>query len=304
MISVVIPLYNKYNLIAKTLQSVFTQTFTNYEIVIVDDGSTDSSAEVVQAIKDPRIKLIRQKNSGVSVARNRGISEARGEYIAFLDADDEWKPDYLDTINHLTKRFQDAEVFSTRYEFRDEYNNRHDNVINHIPFDDQEGILSNYFDVALSSDPPLWTSAVVVSKSALEEVHGFPVGVTSGEDLITWARLACKFKIAFSKKICACYYTPTTGPTGVVPADLKSINDYVGTNLIKLYEETHMESLKHYIAYWYKMRSVINIRRRNRRASLMCALKSLKYDIFGWKAWILTGLSLSPGFLIKKIMKR
>ena len=94
MISVVIPLYNKEEQIADTLQSIFAQTFQDFEIVIVDDGSTDNSVEEVEKFDDSRIRLIHQTNAGVSAARNRGIEEARGELIAFLDADDEWKPEY------------------------------------------------------------------------------------------------------------------------------------------------------------------------------------------------------------------
>lgn len=304
MISVVIPLYNKHNLIAKTLQSVFAQTFTDYEIVIVDDGSTDGSAEVVQSIKDSRIKLIRQKNSGVSAARNRGIKESTGDYIAFLDADDEWKSDYLNTLYNLILQYPEANIFTTRYEFKNELNQCHDNVVNRIKFEGENGIIDNYFDIAISSDPPLWTSAVVASKKALESIGGFPLGVTSGEDLITWARLATKYKIAYSKKICAVYYTPTTGPTGIVPVDLKSTHDYVGTNLIKLYRESKFKGLRNYIAYWYKMRGVINIRRRNRWAAAKCALKAIRFNALEWKGWVLLGLSVSPDFLIKKIMKR
>ena len=93
MISIVIPLYNKEQQIGKTLESVFAQSFQDYEVVIVNDGSTDKSVEIVEGMADKRIRLINQKNSGVSAARNKGIQESRGEYIAFLDADDEWKPD-------------------------------------------------------------------------------------------------------------------------------------------------------------------------------------------------------------------
>ena len=91
MISVVIPLYNKEKQIKRTLQSVLTQTFQDFEIVIVNDGSTDNSTIEVEKIKDSRIRLIHQENAGVSAARNKGIEEAKYELIAFLDADDEWK---------------------------------------------------------------------------------------------------------------------------------------------------------------------------------------------------------------------
>ena len=97
IISVVIPLYNKEKKIEYTLKSVFTQTFQNFEIVIVDDGSTDNSVEEVEKFTDSRIRLIHQTNAGVSAARNRGIEAASGELIAFLDADDVWMPEYLAT---------------------------------------------------------------------------------------------------------------------------------------------------------------------------------------------------------------
>ena len=104
MISVVIPLYNKEKSIASTLRTVLNQTFSDYEIVIVNDGSTDGSVEEIEKVQDDRIRLVHQPNAGVSAARNRGIEEAKGELNAFLDADDEWKPDYLATQYHLFQR--------------------------------------------------------------------------------------------------------------------------------------------------------------------------------------------------------
>ena len=91
MFPVVIPLYNKEVYIKNTLNSVLAQTIKDFEIIVVNDGSTDKSAEVVKSLSDPRIRLINQVNAGVSVARNRGINEAKADLIAFLDGDDEWK---------------------------------------------------------------------------------------------------------------------------------------------------------------------------------------------------------------------
>ena len=96
MISIVIPLYNKAHTIVHTLNSVFRQTYQDFEVVIVDDGSTDGGADVVrQHFADDRIRIFRQENQGVSVARNNGIEYARAEYVALLDGDDEWHPEYL-----------------------------------------------------------------------------------------------------------------------------------------------------------------------------------------------------------------
>lgn len=97
MISVVIPLYNKAHTIVHTLQTVINQTYRQFEVLIVNDGSTDNSVKIIKdSFNDSRIIIINQENGGVSVARNTGIKAARGELIAFLDADDEWLPDYLE----------------------------------------------------------------------------------------------------------------------------------------------------------------------------------------------------------------
>ena len=99
LFSVIIPLYNKQDYITRTINSVLNQTYQNFEIIVVDDGSTDKSLSVVKTIKDKRIKVFSQKNLGVSNARNKGIKQSKGNYIAFLDADDEFLPRYLDLRN-------------------------------------------------------------------------------------------------------------------------------------------------------------------------------------------------------------
>ncbi|MDM5272778.1 glycosyltransferase family A protein, partial [Sulfurovum sp. zt1-1] len=113
MFSVVIPLYNKEQYIAKTLESVLLQTFQEYEIIVVDDGSTDKSTFEVKRYNDNRIRLIQQENAGVSAARNRGIEEANYDLIAFLDADDEWLPNHLQELINLRIDYPECEVFAT-----------------------------------------------------------------------------------------------------------------------------------------------------------------------------------------------
>ena len=94
-VSVVIPLYNKAAYVRRAINSVFDQSFDDLEIIVVDDGSTDGGGEVVAAIEDPRLRLIRQANAGVAAARNVAVGAARGRWVAFLDADDTWRPDRL-----------------------------------------------------------------------------------------------------------------------------------------------------------------------------------------------------------------
>ena len=141
-ISVVIPLYNKAHTIVKTLNTVFAQTYQYFEVIIVNDGSTDESIKVIHDnFNDSRIRIFHQTNSGVSAARNRGVDEAKGNYIAFLDADDEWFPQYLaeavDVINNfdcniiITGRLsQDTKVNYKRSCIPTQYKNK----VSHIDF--------------------------------------------------------------------------------------------------------------------------------------------------------------------------
>jgi glycosyltransferase involved in cell wall biosynthesis len=101
MFSVVIPLYNKEKIITRTIESVIHQTKQNFEIIVIDDGSTDGSARRVRELQCDRIHLIQQPNGGIGPARNRGVQESRYEYIVFLDADDAFLPDHLEEIQKI-----------------------------------------------------------------------------------------------------------------------------------------------------------------------------------------------------------
>lgn len=293
MISVVIPLYNKEQSIASTLQTVLKQTYQDFEIVIVNDGSTDHSVEEVAKVPDPRIRLIHQSNAGVSAARNRGIAEARGEFVAFLDADDVWKPDYLKTQYELTQKYPECSVFASDYEFKDTYGKVTPTIIRKLSFKGADGILSNYFEVACCSHPPLWTSAVMVKKSAMQLVGGFPVGIKSGEDLLTWARLAVNGKIAYAKQAYAVFnvegYSISEKPKRI-PAE----QDIVGQELKALLKAHPSKGLRLYNALWHKMRSSVYLRLKMRKKSIREALISIKYNPLNYKLYIYIVLNLLP----------
>ncbi len=293
MISVVIPLYNKKESIASTLQTVLEQTFQDFEIVIVDDGSTDGSVEEVQRVPDPRIRLISQANAGVSAARNRGIEEAKGEYIAFLDADDEWKSEYLSTQYELTQKYPECNVFACNYEFRDSQGKVSPTIINKLPFEGEDGILTNYFEVASCSNPPICSISIMVKKTTIQAVGGFPAGVKSGEDLLTWARLAVTGEIAYNKKPYAVFnvegYSVSEKPKRI-PAE----DDYVGQELKALLKAYPSRGLRLYNALWHKMRSSIYLRLKMRRKSIREAFISIKYNPFNYKLYAYILLNLLP----------
>ena len=120
MVSIIVPLYNAEKFIWETVQSVINQTYKDFELLLVDDCSTDRSLAAAEAINDSRVRVIRQEqNAGAYAARNRGLSEAKGRYIAFLDAEDKWEPTKLeDTLKFMEEK--DAGFVFTSYEFADE----------------------------------------------------------------------------------------------------------------------------------------------------------------------------------------
>lgn len=302
MISVVIPLYNKEQQIAKTLQTVLNQTYQDFEIVIVNDGSTDRSVDEVKKFSDPRIRLINQKNGGVSAARNRGIEEAKGEYIAFLDADDIWAKDHLETLDFLIKRFPNSKARATSYNLLQKGIYK-DLILNNIPFEGMEGELDNYFEVASNSNPPIWSSAVCVDKELLKQVGGFPVGITSGEDLLTWARIALSTNYAFTKKVTATF---NLGDENSAVARRKNDrSDFVGDELQKLYlSHKNVKGLKNYLSLWYKMKAMNSMQLNDRLDLLYHSFKSLKYNMFAYKVYVYIVMAFFPNTINRFLLNR
>lgn len=308
MISIVIPLYNKEKQILNTLKSVFNQTFQDFEIIVVNDGSTDDSLAELKKMSDSRIRIVNQNNGGVSAARNRGIDEARWNLIAFLDADDEWKPEYLQTQYELFHKYPECSVFACNYEFRNSCGKITPTTIRRLTFNKQDGILTNYFKVASYSHPPICSISIMVKKEAIQRIGGFPVGTELGEDLLTWTLLALKYSIAYSQKAEAIYCLVPNNSRRNLPADLTLIPDHVGEKLELLLKENQHNSAKgelaQYISFWYKMRSSINLEWGNHKAAFMCAARSLKFNWKNGKAFILLFASLIPGNAYNKFKKQ
>jgi glycosyltransferase involved in cell wall biosynthesis/SAM-dependent methyltransferase len=296
MFSVVIPLYNKEQTIERAIRSVLNQTVRDFEIVVVNDGSTDGSPRVVRTMPDRRIRMVHQENQGVSAARNRGIAEARSELVAFLDADDEWRPRFLETVTRLVRDFPEAAVFATAYLFCGEGRCTWAPRFKGIPGGRWEGILTDYFAVAARSDPPVWSSAVAIRKGAIAHVGGFPVGVTSGEDLLTWAKLAVHYKIAFSKVPLSLFHLGSTGPAASLRR-LPEMDDPVGRGLRELRNSVprcHKSPFRRYIALWDKMRASVLLRAGRRSAALRHALRAAVLDPLNWRNYALSLFALCP----------
>lgn len=173
-ISVIIPLYNKASEVERTLRSVLAQKTQPMEIIIVDDGSTDRSLEVVRGVESPLIKLFTQTNQGVSAARNRAIAEAQGEWVALLDADDRWCEDYLSEQISMIERYPDCGAYATAFKVDDGVRE----VVADTPQSEGE---VDFFEESMHRYVMI-PSATLLRRELVLELGGFPEGMRMGED--------------------------------------------------------------------------------------------------------------------------
>lgn len=193
LFSVVIPLYNKADTIERTLRSVANQECRNYEVVVVDDGSVDDSASLAERfVGIDNLRLIRQVNAGVSAARNRGVAESNGRYVAFLDADDEWQPTFLTEMAAVLAAHPEAKVFGSGYE-------RVANGRLYRCRSRQKLFVCNLFKV-WPYFQPMNSSSVVIEKETFERVGGYREDLKYWEDGELWFRLAAEHEFYIVRK--------------------------------------------------------------------------------------------------------
>lgn len=198
-VSVIIPLYNKAHYVSKSVESVMAQTFGDWELVVVDNGSTDGSGEIVARYNDPRIKLLRLgENIGPGGARNRGVAESSAQYICFLDADDWWEPTFLEEMAGLIERHPDAGIYGTGYYIVKSGKKRVAPIGIEEHFTEGE---INYCQVyAKTLCMPLTSISVCMPRTVFEEEKGFKPQLRLGEDFDLWIRIALKHKVVFLNK--------------------------------------------------------------------------------------------------------
>ena len=272
MISVVIPLYNKASTIAAAVGSVQAQTCRDWHLIVVDDGSRDGGAAWVEAAaaKDPRITLVRQANAGVSVARNRGVAQADTELVAFLDADDQWLPDHLSQLMSLHAWQPNAPLWAAAYRLVDDVGG--DSVVRtRVPVTEGRYLIEDYFSESVSVEFPVHSSAVMVSKAALQGIGGFPPGVGSGEDLLTWARLSCLGAIPFGTHATAIYMAPPVSPDVRASVVRRPVSpDVVAECLMHLAAQHPQKaaSIDQFLGLWWRIRAMAYLELNQRAASL------------------------------------
>ena len=241
--SIIVPLYNKAPYVRKALESIASQTYRDFELIIVDDGSSDNSAAICEEffqtfnhslahsinVKRSFVhsinvnhslahsinvnrsfvhSFIRQTNSGVAAARNRGVAESHGEFVCFLDADDWWEPDFLEEMDKLIHEYPDAGIYASNYIY---YKPGKTHVALSLP----RGYIDYPKAYYEGSSMPVWTGATCMPRKVFDEMGGFPLGIKLGEDFLLWAKIALHYPVAFSEKPLAYYNND-------VPASLRA----------------------------------------------------------------------------------
>lgn len=205
--SVILPLYNKAPYVTKAIESVLSQSFSDFELIIMDDGSKDDSYIVAAKVIEggENCHIYRQSNMGVSMARNNAVAMSKGDYLCFLDADDWWASSFLNEMFKLIVEFPNAGIYGTNYTVVNETKHK-----THVaPVGVEQGFERGYINYcqvyACALTMPLWTGAVCIPRPVFNEMRGFPEGIRLGEDFLLWLKIALRYKVAFLNKALAFY---------------------------------------------------------------------------------------------------
>jgi glycosyltransferase involved in cell wall biosynthesis len=296
MISVVIPLYNKASTIRRCLKSVFSQTIAPNELIIINDGSQDDSLEIVKQVIDFNseisIKIVDQKNAGVSYTRNKGVSLARNKYIAFLDADDEWHEEFIESAQKVISKHQDISLFTCKHKIFD------NSIGSYIPKQDfgrnETGIIDNYLSLA-KSYPIVNSSKVVVNKLYFSKVGGFPEKAKVCEDLFLWIKLSECAPIAYCDKLLVTIYQAPDNSRGARVGEIPYPIMYYSSKHIDQKLQNDL-----YLLLWsIHFKHVLGSCTTNKKEAFNRILYGIK--LFKFKGAVLLPLLIIPKFIFNYI---
>jgi glycosyltransferase involved in cell wall biosynthesis len=260
--AVVVPVHNKASHLARSFGSIFAQTHPVSEVIAVDDVSTDNSRAILKEIKEPTFRLIERDAdpAGPGGARNYGIRAATADWVAFLDADDEWKPDFIATVAAEAARADDG-VSCIFTGFEDDYNGLRSPHV-YVAQNGAKGVqrlnLTTYVEDWLRTRrSPIHTSSVVIRRRVLEAVGMFPEGPSArrGQDIATWLKCVAYGDAVFNPHIGATYYREAENMvTKKVSANMRPVICSVIRDLIPTRapaEQRLLERLNNHIIYDY-----------------------------------------------------
>jgi len=251
VISVVVPLYNKAPYIERAIHSVLAQTDTDWEMIVVDDGSTDGGGDIVRGIDDPRVQCHTQPNAGAGPARNAGIALARGDLIAFLDADDEYTPDALASFRAAADEHPECVLIFG--------NLREPGSGERIPSSVATGLVEDYFALYVNlKGSVVTTSGTAVRRKALQEIGGFSDYIT-GQDVETWCRLALIAPFYYLGKVIGIYYPYLPGSNTMIasgyskifPGSVITLRDRLQKGQVPREREASVRQFCDFVIEWY-----------------------------------------------------
>ena len=291
VISVVIPVYNKEKFIENTISSVLNQTLSDFELIIVDDSSTDKSLSIIDSIEDKRIKTYSIKNSGVSKSRNYGVEKSSSNLIAFLDADDLWKNNHLKQLYKLYLENPKCGMYAMSYV---KNINSKTYKKNYFGLRNFSGILENFFSSS-SVDCIASSSSVMIPLSVFKKINGFNENLKKREDTALWIKIALNYKIAFS--------TITTveiviNEHGNHLSKLHE-NPWCFFDLFKFQEENNVD-LKKFLDL-NRFSEAINFKLNKDHNNFKKIIKSINYRNLNFKQKILIKTPFRILFFLKKI---
>lgn len=290
--SVIIPLYNKELYIKSAIESVLNQTFKDYEIVIVNDGSTDYSLQIVNSFKNKNITVINQANTGVATARNNAIAAAKGKYISLLDADDTWYSNHLEAQKKLIDTFPNAKLYCNNYEiYYRKFVKR--NAVFNFNYNKDCILVKDFFKANIINSVA-WTSAVSFSKAAFNSIGGFNPKLETYEDIDLWIRFALVGTVAFNPKITMCYKLYVDGSlTKTENNNLREafINSFIEEEKNNLSLKQYLDINRYALAIRCKIekeheiykRTVAQITAKNLSLKQKFLIKMPRYIILGFK---------------------
>mgnify|MGYP003134440440 CR=1 FL=1 len=285
MISVIIPLFNKESSISKTLKSVFNQTFEKFEVIVVNDGSTDRSLDIVQDFIDDRLRIIDKKNGGVSSARNRGILEAKYKYLAFLDADDLWMNNHLEVMNYMIEKYKEknVKVFGTSFS---KNKTQTIDLEKTESFIENDFLIENYFIYASKPQSLFNSSSFAVEKRFAISKGMFDEGLRYMEDVEFWHRLLKKSNLAYNKTVTAIYNIAAENRSNnnILPLQYRfHIFDYKNSNKFekRYYDKlVSLVLLDYFLLKAYKITFLVSLMYWNRLPFILSYYKKMFFKRF------------------------
>ena len=307
MFSVIMPVYNGEKFIVDAVNSVCAQTYDNWELIIVNDGSKDNTAEVLKKYEiNSQIKIIHQENGGVSVARNTAISASKGEYIVFLDADDVWHTNHLEVMNELITEYPDAGLYAT-FTRTELVNGGIIEECNFFKNKPDVVYLGDFFKTYYNDKSAMIFNITTAcfSRKALDVTGLFPVGCAIGEDLELALRVAAYFPVVLCKKATGTYKKTNSTATKDISFDpdwkfFDTVNELYSDNRVS---DDKKENLKK-IMQWFTMRKVRHLVICGRKKEAFSAYRDIGNDPKLLKDKLITiAILLMPVFMVRKLFE-